>query len=185
MSWTHSWSSGLQRAWTAPPLCLSSAPHPAGLVGSGQLHSLPAAILGHTCVPTSPIYGGFLCCFTFISGLLASILGLQTGHMMLKLSLSPGFLWFWSFHGSRGFILANGLSWARTRPSPAVLHDRFSFAASLWPKPAPCASTVTQYQVQQPTWEATLDFCGLLVLTLREDFEDFTSVMLISLINQS
>lgn len=66
------------RAWTAPPLCLSSAPHPADLIGSGQLHSLPAAILGHTCVLTAPIYWGFLCCFTFISGLLASILGLQT-----------------------------------------------------------------------------------------------------------
>lgn len=89
-------------------------------------------------------------------------------------------LCFWSFHCSRGFVLVNGLLRARARPRPAALHDRFSFAASTWPKPAPRVSAITQYQVQLPAWEAALDLCGLLVLMLREDFEDFTSVMLIS-----
>lgn len=56
--------------------------------------------------------------------------------------------------------------------APAVCHDHFSLAASMWPKPAPNASTVTQYQVQLPACEAALDLCGLLVLTL-EDFERF------------
>lgn len=72
--------------------CLSSAPHPAGPIGSGQLCPLPAAVLHHTCVLTSPICWGLPRCFTFINGLLASILGLQTCHMMLNHRMLDSFV---------------------------------------------------------------------------------------------
>lgn len=167
MSWTHSWPSGLQRAWTAPPLWLFII-----CTTPCWSHWIRPALPLTCCCPSSHL------CSDLSNMLGSSALfhlhqwppGLYTRTPNLTHDAKPQdarLLCFWSFHCSRGFISVNGLLRARARPRPAALHDHFSFAASTWPKPAPRVSAITQYQVQLPAWEAALDLCGLLVLTLR------------------
>lgn len=109
MSWTHSWPSGLQRAWAAPPLWLF-------IICTRPCWS-------HWIRPALPLT---CCCpWSHLCSDLSNMLGSSALFHLHR--LSPGLyprtpnlphdakpqdarlLWFWSFHCSRGFILTNGL----------------------------------------------------------------------------